>query len=69
MNGVDSNGSCKTHYKDSVIASACKPDNYTIGGHVHYVAVRNCISYPVWDHLHHSYIRVWIWTRNKHRNV
>ena len=60
MKGVDSHGSCKTHYKNPVIASAYKPDNRTAGGHVHYMAVRNCISYPVWDYLYHSYIGVWI---------
>lgn len=43
MKGVDSHGNCKTHYKDPVIASAYKSDNRTTGGHVHYMAVRNCI--------------------------
>lgn len=60
MKGVDSHGSCKTHYKNPVIASADKPDNHTAGGHVRYMAVRNCISYPVWNYLYHSYIGVWI---------
>ena len=60
MKGGDSHGSCKTHYKDSVIASVYKPDNCTTGGHVRHMAVRNCISYPVRDYLYHSYIRVWI---------
>ena len=60
VKGVDSHGNCKTHYKDPVIASAYKSDNRTTGGHVHYMAVRNCISYPVRDYLYHSYIRVWI---------
>ena len=44
MKGVDSHGSCKTHYKDSVIASAYKPDNRTAGGHVHYMAVFHILS-------------------------
>ena len=65
MKGVDSHGNCKTHYKDPVIASAYKSDNRTTGGHVHYMAVRNCISYPVRDYLYHSYIRVWIRAGNK----
>ena len=68
MKGVDSHGNCKTHYKDPVIASAYKSDNRTTGGHVHYMAVRNCISYPVRDYLYHSYIRVWIWAGNRHRD-
>ena len=68
MKGVGSHGSCKTHYKDSVIASAYKPDNRTAGGHVHYMAVRNCISYPVWDYLYHSYIGIWIRAGNRHRS-
>lgn len=65
---MDSHGSCKTHYKDPVIASAYKPDNRTTGGHVHYMAVHNCISYPVRDYLYHSYIRVWIRAGNRHRD-
>ena len=35
---------------------------------VQLVAVRNCISYPVRDYLYHSYIRVWIWAGNRHRD-
>lgn len=38
------------------------------GGHVHYMAVRNCISYPVWDYLYHSYIGIWIRAGNRHRD-
>lgn len=68
MKGVDSHGNCKTHYKDPVIASAYKPDNRTVDGHVHYMAVRNCISYLVWDYLYYSYIRVWIRAGNRHRD-
>lgn len=29
--------------RNPVIASAYKSDNRTTGGHVHYMAVRNCI--------------------------
>jgi len=68
VKGVDSHGNCKTHYKDPVIASAYKPDNRTVDGHVHYMAVCNCISYPVWDYLYYSYIRVWIRTGDRHRS-
>ena len=68
MKGVDSHSSCKTHYKDPVIASAYKPDNRTTGGHVYYMAVCNCISYPVRDYQYHSYIRVWIRAGNRHRD-
>ena len=56
------------HLKDPVIASAYKPDNRTVDGHVHYMAVCNCISYPVWDYLYYSYIRVWIRAGNRHRD-
>ena len=68
MKGVGSHGSYKTYYKDTVIAIAYKSDNRTAGGKVHYLAVRNCISYPVRDYLYHSYIRVWIWAGNRHRD-
>ena len=68
MKGVGSHGSCKTHYKDSVIASVYKPDNCTTGGHVRHMAVRNCISYTVRDYLYYSYIGVWIRAGNRHRD-
>ena len=32
------------------------------------MAVRNCISYPVWDYLYHSYIGIWIRAGNRHRD-
>lgn len=68
MKRGDSHGSCKTHYKDSVIASVYKPDNCTTGGHVRHMAVRNCISYTVRDYLYYSYIGVWIRVGNRHRD-
>ena len=68
MKGGDSHGSCKTHYKDSVIASVYKPDNCTTGGHVRHMADRNCISYTVRDYLYYSYIGVWIRAGNRHRD-
>lgn len=68
MKGVDSHGSRKTHYKNPAIASAYKPDNRTTGGHVRYMAVRNSISYPIWDYLYHSYIGVWVRAGNRHRD-
>lgn len=59
--------SCKNYYKNFVIAGAYVPDNHTAGGYVLHMAVCNCISYLVWNYLHHSYIGVWIRTGNRHR--
>ena len=28
----------------------------------------DCISYPVWDYLYHSYIGIWIRAGNRHRD-
>ena len=44
------------------------PDNDTTGGYVLHMAVSNTISYSVGNHLHHSSIRVWIWSGNRHRS-
>ena len=67
MKGIGSHGSCKNYYKDFVIASADMPDVDTTDTYVQHMAVCNCISYLVWNYLHHSYIGVWIRTGNRHR--
>ena len=65
---MGSHGSCKNYYKNFVIAGAYMPDDYTAGGYVHHMAVCNSISHPVGNHLYHSYIGVWIRSRNRHRD-
>lgn len=68
MKGVDSHGSCKNYYKDFVIASADIPDVDTTDAYVQHMAVCNCISCPVGNHLHYSSLRLWIRTGNRHRS-
>ena len=58
---------CKDHCESDSFASADMPDSRTTDGHVCYMAVRNRISYPVGDYLHHSNFRLWIRTGNRHR--
>ena len=65
MKGVDSHGSCKNHYENRIIASADMPYNDTTGGYVLHMAVGNGVSYPSGNHLHHSSLRVWIWTGDR----
>ena len=52
MKGVGSHGNCKNYYKDFVIASADMPDVDTTDAYVQHMAVCNCISCPVGNHLH-----------------
>ena len=68
MKGVGSHGSCKNYYKDFVIASADMLDVDTTDAYVQHMAVCNCISCPVRNHLHYSSLRLWIRTGNRHRS-
>ena len=68
MKGIGSHGSYKNNYKDFVIASADMPDVDTTDTYVQHMAVCNCISCPVGNHLHYSNLRLWIQTGNRHRS-
>lgn len=68
MRGEDSHGDYANYNKSSVIASANVPDDYTVGGYVHYMAVCHHISCLVGDYLYHSYIRLWIRAGDRHRD-
>lgn len=65
---MDSHGDYENYYKSSVIACANMPDNHTVGGSVHYMAVCHRISCPVGSYLYHGCIRVWIRAGDGHRD-
>ena len=42
--------------------------DYKSGLYSYLTLTGNCISYPVWDYLYHSYIGIWIRAGNRHRD-